>query len=31
MAVFMFYMGAFSIIFGIIAGIAEIINHFYNW
>lgn len=31
MAVFMFYMGAFSIVFGIIAGITGIIEHYYFW
>ena len=29
MAVFMFYMGVFSIGFSIVAGIAGIIEHFY--
>lgn len=29
MAVFMFYMGVFSIGFGVIAGIAGILEHFY--
>ena len=31
MAVFMFYMGVFSIVFGIAAGIAGILEHFYYW
>ncbi len=29
MAVFMFYMGVFAILFSIIAGIAGFIEHFY--
>lgn len=29
MAVFMFYIGVFSIVFAIVAGIAELINFFY--
>jgi hypothetical protein len=29
MAVFMFYIGVFSIVFTIAAGIAELINYFY--
>ena len=29
MAVFMFYMGVFSIVFGVLAAIADVIEHFY--
>lgn len=29
MAIFMFYMGVFAIVFGIMAGIACFIEHFY--
>lgn len=29
MAVFMFYMGVFSIVFGVLAAIAEIIDYFF--